>query len=87
MLESYRQKIDKIDNEILSLLAKRFKISKEIGLYKQKNNIPFYQSERWTNLLQSRKEKGKEIGLSLVFIQNLRNIIHEESLNLQKKNG
>ena len=87
MLENYRQQIDKIDSEILLLLAKRFEVSEEIWFYKQKNNLPIYQPERWTSLLQSHKEKWKEFWFSSVFVENIRNLIHEESLKFQQKNG
>jgi len=87
MLESYRQQIDVIDNQILGLLAERAQIVQKIWAYKQEKRIPIHQPERRYILLQNRKEKWKELWLCSVFVENVRNLIHEESLNLQKKNG
>lgn len=61
MLETYRQEIDIIDTEILKLLAQRAEMSKKIGLYKQQNNLPVFQPERWTQLLMNRQEQAKQI--------------------------
>lgn len=87
MLETYRQEIDAIDTEIIKLLSQRAEISQKIGLYKQQNNLPVFQPERWTQLLMNRQEQAKQIWLSPIFIKDLRNRIHEESLTLQNSNG
>ena len=87
MLEFYRQQIDTIDAEILKLLAQRLEISKKIWIYKQQNNLPVFQSERREQILHNRQEQAAKIWLSPLFIKDLRNHIHEESLLLQNHNG
>ena len=51
-LNSLRNKIDKIDNEIIDLLNDRFDIVKEIGEYKKENNIPVEDKTREEIILQ-----------------------------------
>lgn len=87
MLEIYRQQIDLIDLEIIALLAKRNEISKQIGNYKQENNLPVHQPKRREIILQNRKENATSLWLSADFIQDIRNRIHQESLSIQQKNG
>lgn len=55
-LESLRKEIDKIDEELLSLLMKRYKYVKEIGNLKLKANHNIYVPEREKHLL-SRLDK------------------------------
>ena len=51
-LNSLRNKIDKIDNEIIDLLNDRFDVVKEIGEYKKENNIPVEDKAREKIILQ-----------------------------------
>ena len=51
-LNSLRNKIDKIDNEIIDLLNDRFNVVKEIGEYKKENNIPVEDKTREEIILQ-----------------------------------
>lgn len=46
MLETYRKEINEIDNEILALLEKRFKVTEAVGTYKLSQNIPVINLER-----------------------------------------
>ena len=45
-LSEYRQEIDAIDNEIIDLLNKRFKVTDEVGRYKQKENLNILNYDR-----------------------------------------
>ena len=47
-LEDYRKEIDKIDEELLHTLAKRFDVVRKIGKLKKENNC---DETVWTNLL------------------------------------
>ena len=38
-LSEMRISIDKIDNEIMAMLAERFKITEQVGIYKAKNSL------------------------------------------------
>lgn len=46
MLDKYRAEIDQIDQQIIELLDKRFDITKQVGEYKAKNNIPVLNQAR-----------------------------------------
>lgn len=45
-IEDLRKNIDEIDEEIISLLEKRYKIVKSIGNYKKIHNIDIYDHKR-----------------------------------------
>ena len=53
-----RKKIDKIDDEVFSLLEKRYKVVKEVGDYKKKKNLPVIASDREKEIIEKRIEKS-----------------------------
>lgn len=51
-IDEYRQKIDEIDRDIVRLFKERMDISKKIGEYKIKNNLPVKDPKRERELLE-----------------------------------
>lgn len=51
-MKNLRNEVDKLDSEIVQLLEKRFDVVKEIAKFKIKNNIPIYDPERETQILE-----------------------------------
>lgn len=51
-LAELREKIDKIDKELAILIAKRMKISSQIGEYKKENGLPVYDPKRELELIE-----------------------------------
>lgn len=83
LLMDLRSKIDTFDDEILSAVQKRMNVVKEIGKTKKENNIQILQSNRWTEVIESAKEKGSSKGLSNEFVEKLFKAMHQESINVQ----
>lgn len=84
-MDQYRQEIDAIDSQIITLLAQRFIAVKNIVQYKKEHNIAILQPQRWEEVLENRKEKWKEVWLSSHFIEVLRNDIHHEALQIEER--
>jgi|SRR5690554_990190 len=82
-LEMLRNKIDKIDDNFMDLLAVRMDIAKQIGQYKKQNNVTILQLERWNKILKRVLENGKALGLSENFVQEMFNVVHDESIRQQ----
>ena len=78
-----RDRIDLIDEDIVSLLRARMAISEEIGQFKKAHNIAILQTRRWDSLMDNMIHKGEEDGLDARFLRNLFNAIHEESVRIQ----
>lgn len=83
ILKELRNQIDKIDDEILSLLSKRMSVSSQIGILKKQNNLTVLQLDRWKNVLESHIKNGKELGLSEGLVSGIFELIHKESINKQ----
>ncbi len=84
-LNKIRERVDRIDEQILELLADRMEISNEIGKFKKENNISILQPERWNTILQKGLSKGLEGHLSEDFIHQFLNAIHIESIKKQRE--
>lgn len=84
-LGELRSEIDRIDDELLSLLAGRMQVSRDIGEFKKANNLTILQAARWEDILQKAIEKGVANGLSKEFIAGYLKSIHLESINQQTK--
>lgn len=78
-----RQQIDTIDNELLEILNKRMRVSREIGQYKKEHRMPVLQAGRYDDIMQSRVKLAEEMGMSGDFMRSVLSAIHEESVRQQ----
>lgn len=82
-LAELRRQIDEIDESLLELLAKRMRISREIGVYKKEHNMPILQAPRYSEILEKRSNMGEAMDLNPDFIKEILKEIHEESVRQQ----
>lgn len=82
-LSALRRQIDGVDEQLLELLSKRMRISREIGVYKKEHNMPVLQSPRYSEILEKRSTMGESMDLSPDFIKEILKEIHEESVRQQ----
>ena len=78
-----RQQIDQIDNELIEALAKRMRVSREIGQYKNEHSMPVLQTNRYDDVLNTRAKSAEEMGMSGEFMKTVYQAIHEESVRQQ----
>jgi len=82
-IDLLRSEIDRLDDRLMEVLAQRMDVSKRIGFYKQQNNMPVLQSQRYGEIVEKLKEKADSLGLSREFASSLMEIIHNESVRVQ----
>lgn len=82
-LTELRRQIDQIDENLLELLAKRMRISREIGVYKKEHNMPILQTPRYSEIMEKRSLSGLSLELDKEFVRTLLRDIHEESVRQQ----
>ncbi|MCP4162944.1 MAG: bifunctional 3-deoxy-7-phosphoheptulonate synthase/chorismate mutase type II [Deltaproteobacteria bacterium] len=80
-----RDSIDEIDDKILQLLFSRTKVERQIGKYKSEHSLSEFQKGRWEKVLQNRIMLGTVMGMKEEFVKDLFNLIHEESIEIQKE--
>ena len=78
-----RKELDKIDREIIDLLAKRLKVVNEITEIKRRYNIPVFDKSREEQVLRTREVWGLEKGLDWHFVSDVFKTIIEESRSQQ----
>ena len=82
-LSTLRRQIDEIDNQLLDLLSKRMRVSREIGHYKLEHDMPVLQTMRYDEILRDRAEQAERMDMSGDFIRKMLESIHEESVRQQ----
>ena len=82
-LDEFRKHLNKIDNELLELLAKRMAISTKIGEYKRDNNVTILQVEHWKKIIDKGLRLSEQLGLREDFVKGLYQLIHDESIRRQ----
>lgn len=78
-----RGQIDKIDNHLLELLAKRMEVCREIGQYKKEHSMAIVQTSRYNEILEKRGEQGAQMEVSSECVQKIFEQIHQESVRQQ----
>ncbi len=82
-ITALRKQIDDIDNNIMELLAKRMRVSREIGQYKKEHGMTIVQTSRYSEILEKRGAQGALCGIGADCIKHIFEAIHEESVNQQ----
>lgn len=82
-LEYYRNIMDGIDAEIIDLITRRMELSEKIGAIKNDCNMTVYQPERWREIVETRGDRAKELGLSAEFVIAMYELVHNESIKKQ----
>jgi chorismate mutase len=82
-LEILREQIDALDDQLLQLISERMKISEKIGHYKKENGVTILQLSRWEEIIHSRLQYAKAMGLDTSFTDRLLKVIHQGSIDVQ----
>jgi len=82
-LLNFRSKIDSFDKNIIELLNNRKEIVEQIANFKNENRLTIFQIERWFEILKTRKENAKTLGLDEKMVEELFALIHKYSILTQ----
>lgn len=84
-LDEYRAQIDDLDQQLITFLAKRFELSKTIGMIKRDADVRVYQPGRAQEVQARYVHLGSSHGIQENFVRDLFQLIHEESCRIQCK--
>ena len=80
-LDSLREEIDRIDDEIVDLLAQRFALLRDVAAYKRPRDIPVVIPERIDAVVERCASRGEQRGLSAQMMRDIyRRLIDEACL-------
>lgn len=82
-LSDLRKQIDELDDQLLELLAKRMRVSCEIGTFKKEHNMTVVQTGRYDEILNTRIAQAEAMSINADFIRTILEAIHEESVRQQ----
>lgn len=82
-LSELRKQIDEIDDELVETIAKRMRVSREIGTYKKEHNMQVLQATRYSEILEGRINQAIRFGIDGDCMQKILEAIHEESVRQQ----
>lgn len=82
-LSLLRQQIDRVDRELLDVLARRMEVSRQIGRYKKEHSMPVVQAGRYNDVMRTRVSQGVEMHMGAEFMKTILLAIHDESVRQQ----
>ena len=82
-LEELRNQVDSVDHQVIELLSRRMELSEMLGEYKCKNNVAVLQMDRWLEILKTRIEHGKSVGIDPAYTEKYLKLLHQESIRIQ----
>ena len=83
-LQDLRQKIDRIDDQILLLLKERIGLMEKIGLIKKQSNLSIRDDRREKEKLKIIEQKAEKLELPVGFISRLWTAIFIQSEEIEK---
>jgi chorismate mutase len=78
-VEKLRKEVDAVDRRLVSLLAERFNITKEIISLKKENGLPAKDESREGEIVKKASELAEKSGISSKFMADIFKIILRES--------
>ena len=75
--------VELTDDQLLELLSRRMRVSRDIGQYKKEHNMPVLQTQRYEELLARRAGQAGQMGMDREFMRTVLQAIHEESIRQQ----
>lgn len=70
-LDSFRLRLDDLDDQVARLLGERFEVCREIARYKRANDIPMMQPDRVAQVRSRYLARGAEVNLPADFTADL----------------
>ncbi len=86
-LDSLRDKIDGVDQELLQLLRRRLDLVAEVGAIKHKEGVPIYAPAREASMLATRRTEAEALGVPPQLVEDLLRRMMRESYVSEKDVG
>lgn len=84
-IDGFRSEIDRINQQILSLLAERQDVSVAIGALKAAQGIPLYSEEREADLLEAFRRDASLMDLDPDYVEEFMRVVLQHSRAAQRR--
>ena len=82
-LQLWREELDTLDDQIISLFSRRYAICREVAAYKRETGIPMMQSGRVIEVKKRAAERGRARGLRERFVTTLYDLVIDEACQIE----
>ena len=82
-LQSLREEIDQLDDQLWEVIGKRVDVVREIGEWKHAHGEQILQPERYQQVVDRCLLQGKQYGLSETLIREVMEALHKESVRIE----
>lgn len=83
LFAAQRERLDRLDAQLVQILAQRMAVSREMGNLKRDHDLMVLQSDRYDALLSAIAADAERQGLDPIFIRKIFETIHAESIAQQ----
>ena len=84
-ISQIRKELDKLDRELMRVLARRMTLIPHVAEYKQLHDLPVQQEEREEEIIQSKRRLAEKLKLNPDFIEDILRRIIREASEMQEK--
>lgn len=82
-LQPLRAQIDELDSQLVELLARRTKLTEQVGKVKQQHGLPVYAPDRESALIELRRKQAEQSNVSANLVEDLLRRIMRDSYQTQ----
>ena len=82
-LEELRQEIDRLDAQLIEVVARRLQVCCQVAEYKRAHGLPVLQPERAAQVVERAIAQGAAHGLDARFVRALYGLIMAEACRLE----
>ncbi len=88
-LKDLRKEIDALDRELVAILARRFKITHKVGVYKAQHTLPSFDKKREIEILEHKKLFAIKHNINPLLVEKIFKLIMAETRknHRHEKNG
>ncbi|MEI6191072.1 MAG: chorismate mutase [bacterium] len=83
-IQELRQNIDRLDQEMLSVLARRMALIPKVAEYKKLNNVQRYQPGREKAVIESRRAIAEELNINPDLAEKIMKLIIEDAHRIEE---
>jgi chorismate mutase len=82
-LNQLRDQIDQVDQQIISLLAKRMEVVDQVGKLKKQYQVKPLDASRWQQVVDARRQWAEDNQLNPDLIEKIWDLIHDQALEIE----
>jgi len=83
-LQTIRKNLDRLDKEMLAILAERMNLIPKVAEYKRQNNLPRYQPDREQVVLESKRKLAIEMLLNPDMVEDIYKRIIQDAHRIEE---